>query len=321
MSLATRVFFAIDTFFDPFQNPRKKMKENIEKVSNANNIVYNEKYSDVCLLDTYVVPREDDSKYPVIIEIHGGGFVAGDKKYRSCLSAWFAVHTGAFVINANYGLAPQYVFPDPVYQLASLFDWIAENAEELHFDLDRILITGDSAGGYYSTYLAALSSNPELQEKIKITPKIKIFATVLNCGMYDIRKTLENKKIRLIADSICMDFAGIKLDKLDEYELKDVISPIEFISKDFPQSFIVYAKKDIFCLGQGQELIGKLNNFGIRCESFGSTSFFDNHTFSLTWSSHAAKKVNTMILEFMNDVFYGTPSYDGANKEKSEKPE
>ena len=309
MSLASNVFLAIDYFYDPFQNPKKQVQDNTEKVANAHNIVYNEKYPEDCLLDTYVVPREDDSKYPVIIEIHGGGFVAGDKKYRSCLSAWFAVHTGAFVLNLNYGLAPKYTFPDPVIQLSSIFNWIADNAEELHFDLDNVVLTGDSAGGYYASYLAALTSNKDLQDKLGIYPRIKTKATVLNCGMYDIKKTLENKKIRLVADSICFDFAGIKLDQLDDYEHMDKMSPIDFITKDYPQSYIIYANKDIFCMGQGQEFIKKLEQNGVYCTSFGSTSVFDNHTFSLTWKSKASKKANMKILEFLNGVFYGTKEY------------
>ena len=305
MSLATNVFFAIDYFFDPFQNPKKKTEQNKEKVACAHNIVYNEEYPDACLLDTYVVPRKDGSKYPVIIEIHGGGFVAGDKKYRACLSAWFAVHTGAFVMNLNYGLAPKYSFPYPVKQLAAVFDWIYANAEELNLDLDNIAVTGDSAGGYYSSYLAALSSNEKLQEYFEITPKVNIKAAVLNCGLYDIKKALENKNIRLIADSICFSFAGIKLKNLEDYEYLDVMSPIDYLTPAFPSSYVIYAKKDIFCKGQGEELLKRLEEDGVKTERFASTSVFDNHTFSLTWRSKAAKKANMKILTFLNAEFYG----------------
>lgn len=305
MSLATNVFYAIDYFFDPFQNPKKQTEQNRAKIACAHNIVYNEEYPEDCLLDTYVVPRNDGLKYPVIIEIHGGGFVAGDKKYRACLSAWFAVHTGAFVLNLNYGLAPKYSFPYPVKQLLGVFDWIYDNAEELNLDLDNIAITGDSAGGYYSTYLAAVSSNKKLQEYYNVDPKIKIKASVLNCGIYDIKKALENKSIRLIADSICFSFAGIKLKQLDDYEYLDVMSPIDYLTPAFPESYVIYAKKDIFCKGQGEELLRRLENDGVRTEKFASTSVFDNHTFSLTWRSKAAKNANMKILTFLNDVFYG----------------
>jgi len=304
MSLATKVFFAIDYFFDPFQNPKKQMKSHQEKVANATNIVYNDRYPDVCLLDTYVVPSDDETKkYPVIIEIHGGGFVAGDKKYRACLSAWYAVHTGAFVLNLNYGLAPKYAFPDPVKQLSAIFDWIKVNASELKFDLDNIIITGDSAGGYYSAYLAALATSKELQEKLDIHTDINIKATVLNCGIFDIRKALDKKSIRILADSICFDFAGVKLDQMDTYQYADIMSPIDFITAEYPQSFVIYSKKDIFCNGQGQLFIQKLQSYGTRCDSFGSTSVFDNHTFSLTWSSRASKKANNMIISFLNEIF------------------
>ena len=84
MSAATVIFKAIDYMFDLQQNPIGRTKRNMKNVVKTTDIVYDESDKKACTLDTFVIPKEE-GKYPVIFEIHGGGFVAGDKKYRRCL--------------------------------------------------------------------------------------------------------------------------------------------------------------------------------------------------------------------------------------------
>lgn len=78
MSAATVIFKAIDYMFDLQQNPIGRTKRNMKNVVKTTDIVYDESDKKACTLDTFVIPKEE-GKYPVIFEIHGGGFVAGDK--------------------------------------------------------------------------------------------------------------------------------------------------------------------------------------------------------------------------------------------------
>ena len=158
MGLARALFVAIDKLYDPLQNKRRMTKfKDVDFVINTD-IVYDESAPDVCKLDTYKVERE--GKYPVLFYIHGGGFVAGDKKYRRALSRWSA-NQGYFVVNVNYGLGPQYLFPEPLRQIVRAFNWVEKHAEELNLDTDRMIVSGDSAGGYYAAMLACVTTNPK----------------------------------------------------------------------------------------------------------------------------------------------------------------
>ena len=303
MTFAKFVMKTIDALFDGQQNPNKLHKQYGDGVVSEKDIVFDERYKDF-KLDTYCVPRTDGTKYPVIMEIHGGGFSAGDKKYRRVLCEWFARETGAFVVNVNYGLGQQYVYPTPVQHLVAAFNWIIDNADKYNLDIDRIVATGDSAGGYYSAYLSAVQNSERLQQLVG-TMKGRIGAGVFNCGIYDLRSALQQKVLFNLTNGVCLDFAGIPADKLDEYEYMDRVSTIDYIDARFPKCLIVYADQDFFCGGQHNRLHEKLDEVGVYHEMYGSTEYADNHTFSLTWKSAAAQEANAKIIDFINRYFAG----------------
>lgn len=303
MTFAKFVFKIIDHVFNPQQNPGKLHKQYGEGVVAEKDIVFDDRYPEF-KLDTFVVPREDGAKYPVIFEIHGGGFSAGDKKYRRVLCEYFAKETGAFVVNVNYGLGQQYVFPEPAKHLVAAFNWVIANADEYNLDTDRILVTGDSAGGYYSAYLSVVQNSDALQELIgKMNGRIG--AAVLNCGIYDVQSALKQKVLFNLTNGVCIDFTGKPVKEIEAYPYLDKVAPIDYIDSRFPKCLIVYAGQDFFCGGQHDKLSEKLKEVGVYHDMYGSTKFSDNHTFSLTWKSPAAQEANVKIIAFMKDFFAG----------------
>lgn len=303
MTFAKFVFKIIDVVFKAQQNPGKLHKQYGEGVVTEKDIVFDNRYPKF-KLNTCYVPRTDGSKYPVIMEIHGGGFSAGDKKYRKVLCEYFAHETGAFVVNVNYGLGQKYVFPEPAKHLVAAFNWIIDNAEKYNLDTDRILVTGDSAGGYYSAYLSVVQNSDKLQELVG-EMKGRIGAGVYNCGIYDLMSAMKQKVLFNLTNGVCVDFAGMPLKKIDDYEYLDVISPVDYVDERFPKCLIVYAGQDFFCGGQHDKLHDKLEELGVYHDMYGSTEYSDNHTFSLTWKSQAAHEANDKIIAFMKDYFAG----------------
>ncbi|MGN0796255.1 MAG: alpha/beta hydrolase [Christensenellales bacterium] len=301
MSFAKTVFVAIDYLFDGSQN-RTKIMRNTRHVKCEYDIPYADEPE--CKLNTYVVEKNDGNKYPVIFEIHGGGFVAGDKKYRRALCRWYAAETGAFVVNVNYGLGNKVLFPKPVMQLVQAVNWVVDNAEKYNLDLSRFIVTGDSAGGYYSAMLAVIQDNEKLQNFFG-KMKAKFTATVLDCGIYDLQTALNQKIVFGLTGKIYKDFIGGDIKDIDKYEYLEYISPADYITEKFPKAFLTVAGKDFFCKGQGEKLAETLNKYGVYNEIYSSTKFMDNHTFPLTWTSKAAKENNEKALSFINRFFAG----------------
>lgn len=297
MDIAKSVFEAIDGAYNKRQNDAFVF-ENAENVIATKDVLYSDTNIKDCLLDYYYVPRKK-GKYPVILNIHGGGFVAGGKEYRKQLCTWFALE-GYFVVNVNYGLSPDCNFPEPIKQLVLAENWIYRNRDYLKLDISKVVVCGDSSGAYYASMLAVISNSQKLKTCFGVSPKLKFSACILNCGLYDIFKCLETRTILDLNIKIFESYTGIKTSEFENYEFKDCIAPIAFVDENFPPTFLIYAEKDIFCRGQSEMLVEALDKFDVYYESYHTVSLFQNHCFSLTWTSDEAKEANLLLYNFLD---------------------
>lgn len=84
---------------------------------------------------------------PVVLFIHGGGFVSGDFDTHDVLARALANGLDALVVAVDYRLAPEYPFPAGLADVYAALCWLAANAVSLGGDPDAMVICGDSAGG------------------------------------------------------------------------------------------------------------------------------------------------------------------------------
>ncbi len=299
MDIAKFVFEAIDVAYNRRQN-KSIVIEGAEKVVVTKDVLYSDDDIKMCLLDYHYMPKKK-GVYPVIFNIHGGGFMAGGKEYRRALCDWFATD-GFFVVNVNYGLCPECQFPMPILHLVDALNWVYKNARRLKLDLTKVAVYGDSAGAYYAAMLAAICTNERMQKAFKVKPKIKFNAAILNCGLYDIDKVFNKRTVLDLNKKVFTSYTGIDVDNFHSYKYKDMLTPLPFINENFPPTFIVYAKKDIFCSGQADSLIEKFEENDIYYESYHSVSIKRNHCFSLEWTSTEAKEANRLMKLFVEKM-------------------
>lgn len=133
--------------------------ENIEKVTD---IPYIDDGNIYHMLDVYY-PEGTTDKLPVIIDIHGGGWMYGNKELNEyyCLSL---ADRGYVVFNINYRLVPDVTVNEQLQDVAQALKWISENMQSYPCDTENIMLTGDSAGGQLAIYSAALLQSAELRE-------------------------------------------------------------------------------------------------------------------------------------------------------------
>ena len=140
-------------------------------------------------LDVYK-PKKAKGKLPVIISVHGGGWVYGSKEIYQYYCMDLA-SKGFAVVNFSYRLAPKHKFPAQITDTNSVFDWIMKNADKYGFDTDNIFALGDSAGAQILATYACILTNPEYAKNYKFkTPEgLKLLGIALNCGLYNIENS------------------------------------------------------------------------------------------------------------------------------------
>jgi acetyl esterase len=110
---------------------------------------------------------------PLLVYLHGGGWVIGNLDSHDGLCRFLAEHSGCRVLSIDYRLAPEHPFPAPLEDAVAAFAWAHEHAAELGADPDRIAVGGDSAGGNLSTALCLQNrdaGNPQPAMQLLLYP-------------------------------------------------------------------------------------------------------------------------------------------------------
>ncbi|MFF4841276.1 alpha/beta hydrolase [Streptomyces collinus] len=102
-------------------------------------------------------PQGSMKTLPVILYIHGAGWVFGDEKTHDRLIRELAVGVDAAVVFPVYDRAPEAKYPTQIEQNYAVGKWILENGGEQNLDASRIAVCGDSVGGNMSAVLALMA--------------------------------------------------------------------------------------------------------------------------------------------------------------------
>ena len=103
-------------------------------------------------------PRTDTTG-PVIVFVHGGGFVLGDPDAYDAFTRYLSVRTGLRVVSVNYRLAPELPFPAAFDDVNRTISWVLANPMELGGCADAVALAGDSAGAALSACCSAESQS------------------------------------------------------------------------------------------------------------------------------------------------------------------
>jgi acetyl esterase/lipase len=114
-------------------------------------------------LDIYL-PDEGAGPFPVIVYIHGGAFMGGDKADVQVLPSLEGLKRGYAVVSINYRLSGEARFPALVHDAKAAIRWIRANAQIYHFDRSRIAAWGGSAGAYLALMLGTSAGVDRLED-------------------------------------------------------------------------------------------------------------------------------------------------------------
>lgn len=244
-------------------------------------------------LDLYRPKERTAEKLPVIVSIHGGGWVYGDKeRYQYyCMSL---VKHGFAVVNFTYRLAPEFLFPAALEDTNLVAEWIMKHAEEYQLDTDHIFGVGDSAGAHMLGLYASICTNPEYakQYDFQVPEGFAWKAVALNCGAY---------QITISGDA--QDFTGQLMSELlpekgSAEELKK-INVIDHVSETFPPVFLMTSNGD-FLKADAPLLMKKLMECQVphMFHFYGDKDTMLYHVFHLNMKTEIAEECNKEECDF-----------------------
>src|SRR6266478_3223639 len=123
------------------------------------------------LLDLHV--PDGPGPFPAAILIHGGGFDEGSKSTNVRPLFDVLANAGFAWFSIDYRMAPEFRFPQAREDMDSSIRWVKAHAKEYHLDASRIVIIGESAGGFLVNY-AGTHESPET----KVAAVVDIYGAV-----------------------------------------------------------------------------------------------------------------------------------------------
>ncbi|XDZ50408.1 alpha/beta hydrolase [Neisseriaceae bacterium CLB008] len=181
------------------------------------------------------------TKLPVLIWVHGGAFVAGDKTDVRYFAPALA-NQGYIVVAMNYQLAPAAVYPTPLVQIQEVYQALLEQAPKYQGDMGRLFFAGDSAGAQMAAQFVAIQTNPQLAASMAmpaVVPKAHIKGVLLYCGPYDLtalKGGTDSNLVNFVLNQLGWSYLGDR-DWLasEAVQQADVVS---HITADFPPTYV-----------------------------------------------------------------------------------
>lgn len=285
--------------FKKNDDARDALMNTPEDVERVDNIVYGHIDRNIQVLDVYRPKQAEDDDLPVIISVHGGGWVYGDKeRYQYyCMSL---AQRGFAVVNFTYRLAPEHKFPAPLEDLNLVCKWVMKRANRYHFDTERIFAVGDSAGAHLLGLYAGICTNPEYAAKYDFTvpENFALTAIGLNFGVYNVGQG-ENP------DELTSSLIKEVLPEGGTPEELDKINVLNTITDVYPPVYCVTAVAD-FLKSQAPGLVAKLteNNVPFVYRVFGDKVNQLEHVFHCDIKTVDAALCNDAECDFFREFCF-----------------
>jgi acetyl esterase/lipase len=202
---------------------------------------------------------------PVIVWIHGGGFIAGSRAELANYARILAAE-GYAVAVVDYSLAPGSRYPVPVRQVNRALAHLSDNAQALGLDRSRFILGGDSAGAQLASQLAVLTTSPVYVKAMELNPGLagdQLRGVVLFCGPHDARLMASQASSSWFLRTVMWSYLG-RTDP--PANLLQQFSVVPNVTAAFPPAFITVGNADPLA-SQSYALAKALQLHGVRAET------------------------------------------------------
>jgi acetyl esterase/lipase len=185
--------------------------------------------------------RSRPSGCPVLVQVHGGGWVIGSKDDQARPLMLHLAAKGWVCVAVNYRLSPRATFPDHLLDLKHAMAWVRRHVAEYGGDPDFVAVTGGSAGGHLSSLLALTPNRPEYQPGFEDVDT-SVQACVPLYGVYDF--TNRHGIRRTEGMSKFLERAVMKASLRRHPERYAEASPMDQVNPDAPPMLVIHGADD-----------------------------------------------------------------------------
>ena len=214
------------------------------------------------LLDLYLPDDGTPRPFPLIVWIHGGGWMGGSKD--GCYLGNMP-ESGIAVASISYRLSGEAKFPACIHDCKTAIRWLRAHADEYGFDTERVGVAGHSAGGHLAALVGTSGDVPGLEGDGGYREQsTQVIAACDMCGPTDFWRVDDcpnTLPARGSDDTVYAQLIGGNIE--DHPDKVNAANPITYVSSDTPPFLIVHGDKDdVVPLNQSELLHAALVNAG-----------------------------------------------------------
>ena len=213
------------------------------RVQRVKNIRYAEGGGRRHLLDVWRPKHLDEGPAPVLLQIHGGAWMIGDKGQQALPLMLHLAGEGWVCVANNYRLSPRAKFPDHLIDCKLALAWVREHIADYGGDPDLVVVTGGSAGAHLAMLTALTSNDPRFQPGFEdvdtsVSGCVPFYGPTDLVDLFRIEqrggRRVRNDMTRWLMGSTPEDDPGAWADA----------SPVTHVRPDAPPFFVVHGTND-----------------------------------------------------------------------------
>lgn len=228
--------------------PGKKTVQLPAGIKMEKDIAYIEGGDDAQKLDLYLPEKPSEQPLPLIVHIHGGGWIGGNK--FPCPVAGMVLQ-GYAVASVEYRFSQKAKFPAQIQDCQAAIRWLRAHAKQYNFDKQHVGVIGGSAGGHLSALVGTsggkkafppIGGNEDYSDRVQAVCDIfgpADFTTV-------VQQAAEDKNVKNIFkfNTPSDPYSALIGTQLSDKAKADAVSPVHYVSKDNPPFLILHGTHD-----------------------------------------------------------------------------
>lgn len=249
-------------------------------------------------------PERTTGTRPLVVWVHGGGFIAGSKSGVANYMKVLAGH-GYTAVAVEYSKGRGTTYPTPLEQVNAALAFLTTHAADLKIDASTIVLAGDSAGAQIASQVALIVTEPTYASRMAIAPQLaadRLAGMILVSGGYDVSSVNLNGDFGWFLKAVLWAYSGD--EHFAQNERFQLTSVTKYVTRTFPPSFITSGNGDPLAR-QAVAFADTLARLGVRTD----TLFFPAdhtpplpHEYQFNLDDPAGQEALTRMLAFLDSV-------------------